>query len=60
MKYVWYIFVGMLIYGSFKILYDNLLPCWGGDLKADKTTSLAISMFLLYGAYIIWDELIKK
>lgn len=60
MKIIWYFVVGLLVFGSLKIIYTKALPSWLGDVKVGTVTSVMVSLFLLYGAYIIWDELIRK
>lgn len=62
MKMIWYLIIGVLLYYSITILVTQKLPSihTEGQLELNLLPSLIISAFFVYGAYIIWAEMLKK
>ena len=65
MKTIWYLIIGLLLYYSISILVTQKTPSIyaddvEGQLELSFIPSLMMSAFFLYGAYIIWDELLRK
>jgi hypothetical protein len=58
MKILWYSIIGILIFGSLKIIVTSELPSEFGGIEVDFPVALMVAGFILYGAYIIWDELV--
>ena len=58
MKILWYSIIGILIFGSLKIIVTSELPSEFGGIEVDFPVALMVASFILYGAYIIWDELV--
>ena len=61
MKKIWYLIIGLLIFYSVSIIITQKTPSLTseGQLEVDFVTSFVMSAFFLYGAYIIWDEIIR-
>jgi len=55
-----YFVLGAFVFSSIKIAITHELPGVGLEtIEVAPAVSLMVSAFILYSAYILWDELIR-
>ena len=61
MKTIWYLTIGLLLVGGIDILITSTIyhELKQESIEVPRLVSVMLGSFIIYGAYIIWDELVR-
>ena len=61
MKAIWYLTIGILLVGGIDILITSTIynELKQESIEVPRLVSVMLGSFIIYGAYIIWDELVR-
>ena len=60
MKTIWYLTIGLLVLLGIDIIISSEIGYRGAmTIEVPRLVSLLVGSFIIYGAYIIWDELLR-